>query len=51
MDYKGFVRFLKNDFETSNNKYPTIKFLDQILFWYSFGFGYLIKCIIKKNLI
>lgn len=26
MDYKRFITFLKNDFETSNGKYPTIKF-------------------------
>ena len=26
MDYKKFITFIKNDFEKSNSKYPSIKF-------------------------
>jgi len=50
MDYKGFVRFLKNDFETSNNKYPTIKFFRSNIILIFIWFWILDKMYNKKEL-
>ena len=50
MDYKRFVRFLKNDFETSNSKYSTIKFFRSNIILIFIWFWILDKMYNKKKL-
>ena len=50
MDYKKFITFLRNDFESSNSKYQTIKFFRSNIILIFIWFWILEKMYSKKNL-
>ena len=50
MDYKKFITFIKNDFENSNSKYPSIKFFRSHIILIFIWFWTLEKMYNKKNL-
>jgi len=50
MDYKKFITFIKNDFENSNSKYPSIKFFRSHIILIFIWFWTLEKMYNKENL-
>tara|TARA_X000000368_G_C23036616_1_gene714830 strand:+ start:1646 stop:1996 length:351 start_codon:yes stop_codon:yes gene_type:complete len=50
MDYRKFISFIKNDFENSNSKYPSIKFFRSNIILIFIWFWTLEKMYEKKNL-
>ena len=50
MDYKKFITFIKNDYEISNSKYPSIKFFRSNIILIFIWFWTLEKMYNKKNL-
>ena len=50
MDYKKFITFLRSDFDSSNNKYPTIKFFRSHMILIFIWFWILDKMYNKKTL-
>ena len=50
MDYKKFITFIKNDFENSNSKYPSIKFFRSNIILIFIWFWTLEKMYNKENL-
>ncbi len=50
MDYKKFIIFIKNDFENSNSKYPSIKFFRSNIILIFIWFWTLEKMYNKKDL-
>ena len=50
MDYRKFITFIKNDFEYSNSKYPSIKFFRSNIILIFIWFWTLEKMYNKENL-